>query len=98
MKRLNLYLVMVVVIGIGLMVMTSSAHAAPQATYKLTKTSVGPGGSGSSGIYGIASSIGQPDAGEVSTGNYTLGGGFWGGGVIVSAQASYSLFLPLIVK
>ncbi len=94
--KLSMLLIMLLLIGFSML--ASPAHAAPHATYQLAKTSVGSGGGGSSGIYGIASSIGQPTAGEGSAGNYTLGGGFWGGGIIVSAHADYNLFLPLIVK
>jgi hypothetical protein len=98
MKHLNLYLVTVAVVLISLIGVASAAHAAPHATYRLVRSSIVPGGSGSAGIYKVASSIGQPDAGEVNAGIYTLGGGFWGGGVIVSAQADYSLFLSLVLK
>ena len=98
MKRINLYPVMIVAVVISLIGLASSVYAAPQITYQLAKVSVGPGGSGSAGIYSIANSIGQPTAGEVSAGIYTLGGGFWGGGIIVSAQANYSLFLPLVLR
>jgi hypothetical protein len=98
MKRIALLFIMV-----GLLLMdgawqTRPAQARPHATYDLVKSSIGSGGSGSAGIYTISSSIGQPDAGEVSVGNYTLGGGFWGGGVIVSAVGSYQIYLPLIQR
>lgn len=76
----------------------SAAPAAPQATYELVKSSIGPGGSGNAGIYSISSSIGQPTAGEVSAGSYTLGGGFWGGGVLVPIQDNFSVYLPLVLK
>jgi hypothetical protein len=98
MKRLNLYVVMIVVLLIGLATFASAAHAAPHATYELVKSSIGPGGSGSAGIYSISSSIGQSSAGEVSAGIYTLGGGFWGGGVLVPVANKYDLFLPLLLK
>jgi hypothetical protein len=74
----------------------NSVYAAPHATYELVKSSIGPGGSGSAGVYDMSSSIGQPAAGEVSAGIYTLGGGFWGGGVIVPAIGNYSIYLPLV--
>ena len=98
MKRPNLYLVMIAVVLISLIGLASSARAAPQATYTLVQSYIGPGGNGSAGIYSVASSIGQPAAGEVSAGIYTLGGGFWGGGVIVPVQTNYTLFLPLMLK
>jgi hypothetical protein len=98
MRRPNVYVVMIAVVLISLIGLASSARAAPYATYELVKSSIGPGGSGSAGIYTVASSIGQPAAGEVSAGIYTLGGGFWGGGVIVPVQNNYNLFLPLVLK
>jgi hypothetical protein len=98
MKRLNLYLVTIVVVLMGLTVPASSARAAPQVTYDLVQSSIGPGGSGSAGVYDLSSSIGQPGAGEVSAGSYTLGGGFWGGGVLVPVANRYDLFLPLLLR
>ena len=98
MKRLNLYLIMIAIGLISFAAFTSSARAAPQATYELVKSSIGPGNSGSAGSYDFSSSIGQPAAGEVSAGSYTLGGGFWGGGVIVPVANHYDLFLPLVLK
>ncbi len=98
MKRLNLYMMTVLVVLVSLIGLASAARAAPHVTYELAKSSIGPGGSGSAGIYTVASSIGQPDAGEVSAGIYTIGGGFWGGGVIVPVVAKYALFLPLMLR
>ena len=97
MKRLLLLVALVLMLS-SLGVSVRAAPSAPQATYELVKSYIGPGGSGSAGIYSISSSIGQPAAGEVSTGIYTLGGGFWGGGVIVPAVSHYTVYLPLIKK
>jgi hypothetical protein len=98
MKRPNVYVVLIAVVLISLIGVASSARAAPHATYELVKSSIGPGGSGSAGIYAVSSSIGQPAAGEVSAGSYTLGGGFWGGGVIVPVQNNFDVFLPLMLR
>ncbi len=38
----------------------------------------GGGGTGTGGAYSVRGTIGQPDAGVMSGGNYTLTGGFWG--------------------
>jgi len=40
------------------------------------------GGASTGGVYSVTGTIGQPDAGAMSGGNYTLQGGFWG---VVSA-------------
>ncbi|HVV00731.1 MAG TPA: hypothetical protein VHH88_05170 [Verrucomicrobiae bacterium] len=37
----------------------------------------GGGGTSTGGVYSISGTIGQPDAGHMSGGNYTLDGGFW---------------------
>src|SRR5438876_9327549 len=38
----------------------------------------GGGGSSAGGVYAVSGTIGQPDAGKMSGGNFTLDGGFWG--------------------
>lgn len=39
----------------------------------------GGGGKSAGGAYSVSGTIGQPDAGLMSGGTYTLAGGFWGG-------------------
>ena len=46
----------------------------------------GAGGTSSGGIYTVSGSIGQPDAGILSGGKFTLSGGFWS--IVVPGQAS----------
>jgi len=38
----------------------------------------GGGGTSTGGVYSVTGTVGQPDAGIMSGGNYTLHGGFWG--------------------
>jgi hypothetical protein len=38
----------------------------------------GGGGTSTGGVYAVSGTIGQPDAGALTGGNYTLQGGFWG--------------------
>src|SRR5439155_7881610 len=38
----------------------------------------GGGGTSTGGVYSVSGTIGQPDAGKMSGGNFTLDGGFWG--------------------
>lgn len=55
----------------------------------------GGGGPLSNGPYSLNGTIGQPDAGSLSGGGYTLLGGYWGG----SAPApERKVYLPLVVK
>jgi len=42
----------------------------------------GGGGTSTGGVYSVSGTIGQPDAGAMSGGSYSLAGGFWG---IISA-------------
>lgn len=66
--------------------------------YDLSWWTVDGGGGTSSGKgYTLNGTIGQPDAGALSSGGeYTLTGGFWHGGVIVSPETK--VYLPLLVK
>ena len=59
---------------------------------------VGAGGTVSGGAYEVAASIGQPEAGQIGGGAYTLGGGFWGGGAVIPASGGYQVFLPLVIR
>lgn len=45
------------------------------------------------GDYTLGGTIGQPDAGVLSGGSYTLAGGFWGG-----AAVEYKIYLPLVLR
>jgi hypothetical protein len=38
----------------------------------------GGGGTSTGGVYTVSGTIGQPDAGAMGGGNFTLEGGFWG--------------------
>jgi len=42
----------------------------------------GGGGTSTGGVYSVSGTIGQPDAGKMGSGNFTIDGGFWG---IISA-------------
>src|SRR2546421_11850333 len=44
----------------------------------------GGGGTSTGGVYSVSGTIGQPDAGHMSGGNYTIDGGFWG--IIAAVQ------------
>src|SRR5437763_7486949 len=51
----------------------------------------GGGGTSTGGVYTVSGTIGQPDAGKMSGGNFTLDGGFWG--IIAAVQTPGSPFL-----
>jgi hypothetical protein len=53
-------------------------HGSAQ-TYSIDWFTIDGGGSTSTGgVYSVSGTIGQPDAGHMSGGNFTLDGGFWG--------------------
>jgi len=61
------------------------AHVARAQSYSIDWFTVdGGGGTSTGGVYSVSGTIGQPDAGKMSGGNYTLDGGFWG--VIAAVQ------------
>ena len=48
----------------------------------------GGGGTSTGGVYSVSGTIGQPDAGVMSGGNYTLQGGFWGVAVAIQTEGA----------
>jgi hypothetical protein len=73
--------------------------AAPADGYTLSWWTVAGGGDTSvtAGDYTLSSTAGQPGAGELGGGDYTLGGGFWGGGVVIQI-GDYYIYLPLVLR
>jgi len=83
----------------ALLLVTSVALAQEGGGYDLSWSTVDGGGYtfsvGPDGIYELAGTIGQPDAGCMSGGDYVLSGGFWCGGAL---QPEYPAYLPLALK
>jgi len=75
----------------------SLAAAQSGGGYDLTWSSVDGGGTtvGTGGGYTLGGTAGQPDAGLLSGGAYTLDGGFWAGGV---PAGGHWVYLPLVVR
>lgn len=76
----------------------AAAYAQTGGGYDLTWSTVDGGGAtfSSSGSYTLGGTAGQPDAGVLAGGDYTLSGGFWAGGV--GEAARYRIFLPLVLR
>ncbi len=55
----------------------------------------GGGGTSTGGVYSVSGTIGQPDAGHMSGGNFTIDGGFWG--VIAAVQTPGAPLLRLFM-
>jgi hypothetical protein len=70
-------------------------HAQVGGGYDLTWSTVDSGGATFSTGSGtsLGGTIGQPDAGAMTGGAYTLEGGFWGG-----TAAHYRIYLPLVLR
>jgi len=68
------------------------------ATYDLTWWTVDGGGgtSGAGNSYSLTGTAGQPVAGLVSGGTFTLTGGFWPGGAV--ALPENMIYLPVVVR
>ncbi len=84
-----------VLLVIALFAMLASvALAQSGGGYDLTWNTVDSGGYtfSAGGGYSLGSTVGQPDAGVLTGGGYTLAGGFWGG------IAPYRLYLPLVLR
>ena len=91
MKRITVLLTLA-----ALLFLAGSVLAQSSAGYDLSWWTVdGGGGTASGGSYTLVGTIGQPDAGILAGGDYTLGGGFWGGG---GAAAGYKVYLPMILR
>ena len=79
----------------ALLLVASVALAQSGGGYDLTWSTIDGGGAtwSEGGGYSLGGTIGQPDAGVLSGGGYTLAGGFWGGAV-----ARYGIYLPLVLR
>ena len=70
----------------------SAAASALSQNYSIDWFTIdGGGGTSSGGSYAVSGTIGQPDAGSMSGGAYTLVGGFWG-----AIQAIQTAGAPLL--
>ncbi len=65
--------------GIGLAVLLLAAPRGQAQNFSIDWWTVdGGGGVSTGGVFTLSGTIGQPDAGKMTGGNYTLEGGFWG--------------------
>lgn len=56
----------------------------------------GGGGTSTGGVYQVSGTIGQPDAGHMAGGNFSLDGGFWG--IIAAVQTPGAPALRIILS
>jgi hypothetical protein len=92
MKQVTILLALV-----ALLLLAGVALAQSGDPYGLTWSTVDGGGETSSrgGSFVLGGTIGQPDAGPLRGGFFTLTGGFWPG---AAAGRTYHVYLPLVVR
>jgi hypothetical protein len=83
-------------LALAVLLLLAGAALANGPGYTLDWWTVDGGGgtwSDTGGQYELNGTVGQSDAGVWGDGDYTLTGGFWGGGAV-----QYRICLPLVVK
>lgn len=89
MKRI---LFLLLIIPIALLVLSPPVQAQ---TYEVAWWKVaGGGGDSAGGNYRLSGTLGQPDAGVLSGGNFTLVGGFWAW----EMAGQHFIYLPLVIR
>jgi hypothetical protein len=80
---------------LGGLLLASIVLASGVQSYAISWWTIDGGGAtvSTGGGYSLDGTVGQPDAGVLVSGSYTLAGGFWGGTV-----TSYRLYLPLVLR
>src|SRR5688500_16202566 len=53
----------------------------------------GGGGTSTAATFSVSGTIGQPDAGRMSGGNFTLEGGFWSGVSVIQTPGASTLYV-----
>ena len=89
----------IVLFALAVLLLLVTVISANGSGYSLNRWTVdGGGGEMSSGQYALGGTIGQPDAGTLSGGTYTLDGGFWGGSEAAGRDHAYRIYVPLVLK
>ncbi|MBN1661360.1 MAG: hypothetical protein JXA93_23415 [Anaerolineae bacterium] len=83
-------------LGVGVLLLPLGLVGVAQGGYELSWWTVDGGGQMVSlgGGYELGGTIGQPDAGALTGGGHTLGGGFWRGGPVTLPP--FRVYLPLV--
>jgi hypothetical protein len=70
---------------IALLLLAAASNTLLAQSYSIDWFTIdGGGGTSTGGVYSVSGTIGQPDAGRMSGGSFTLDGGFWG--IIAAVQ------------
>ncbi len=86
-----------ILMALAALIGASTASAQSGGGNDLTWSTLDGGGCtfSAGGGYQLGGTIGQPDAGALSGGGYTLTGGFWGNGVLAGPHRVY---LPIVLR
>jgi hypothetical protein len=79
-------------LALTLLFSAAAQTQAQDAGYELTGSVIAGGSAIDGGEYAISGALGQADTGTLNGGDYSLGGGFFGGGVINGGTRS--TYLP----
>jgi hypothetical protein len=82
-------LVLTIVLGLAAFAVLAPDYSIPWYTID------GGGGTSTGGVYSVSGTIGQPDAGAMNGGNYSLVGGFWS---VAAVQTPGAPFLTVSVS
>lgn len=93
-RRLVFSALAVLALAVSLAQSGTSVSAQSGGGYDLEWNTIDGGGAmfSTGGGYSLGGTLGQPDAGVLSGGGYTLAGGFWVGGVM------WRIYLPMVLK
>ncbi len=91
MKQIQRLAVIVVMLIATLIVIGATAVFAQSSGYTLDWFSTNSGGQAAGGVYAWGGISGQPEAGELSSGAYTLSGGFW-------QKIDFKIYLPIVLR
>jgi hypothetical protein len=74
-----------------------ATQSLPAQDYSIDWSTIdGGGGTSTGGVYSVSGTLGQPDAGAMSGGNFTVQGGFWG--VIAAVQTPGAPLLTITLN
>jgi hypothetical protein len=81
-------------LALGLLLLATAACPANAQSYSVDWHTIdGGGGTSTSGMFTVTGTIGQPDAGAMGGGTYTLQGGFWG--IVAAVQTEGAPWLTV---
>lgn len=87
------------ILFIGLIFILAAAVQAAPLAYSLSWWTADAGGGDSLGnSYHLSATTGQPDAGTLRGGSFTLAGGFWSGAPSAPIQTALQVWLPLLMR